>query len=71
MLRHFRLQLDLVPDFAGRYNDVVALNDRGVAARMTFFGTARDSGGRIENTTCFLFCFDDVGCISHSELFES
>ena len=71
VLRHFRLQLDLVPDFAGRYNDVVALNDRGVAARMTFFGTARDSGGRIENTTCFLFCFDDVGCISHSELFES
>ncbi len=71
VLRHFRLQLDLVPDFAGRYSDVVALNDRGVAARMTFFGTARDSGGRIENTTCFLFCFDDVGCISHSELFES
>ncbi len=71
VIRHLRLQLELVPDFAGRYDDVIALDDRGLAARMTFFGTARDSGGAMENSVCALFLFGDDGRVSYSELFES
>ena len=71
IVRHLRLQLDLVPDFAGRYDDVIALDDRALAARMTYFGTARDSGGALENSVCALFLFGDDGCVSYSELFES
>ena len=71
VIRHLRLQLETVPDFAGRYDDVLALDDRGLAARMTFCGTARDSGGAMANSVCALFLFGDDGRVSYSELFES
>jgi class 3 adenylate cyclase/tetratricopeptide (TPR) repeat protein len=70
-LRHYRLQLDLAPDFAGRYDEVFAANARALVARMTFFGTARDSGGRFENQLCALIRFGADGRMTHTEVFEA
>jgi class 3 adenylate cyclase/tetratricopeptide (TPR) repeat protein len=70
-LRHYRLQLDLAPDFAGRYDEVFAANARALVARMTFFGTARDSGGPFENQLCTLIRFGADGRMTHTEVFEA
>ncbi|MBI3781909.1 MAG: nuclear transport factor 2 family protein [Deltaproteobacteria bacterium] len=70
-LRHYRLQLDLAPDFAGRYDEVFAANARALVARMTFFGTARDSGGPFENQLCALIRFGADGSMTHTEVFEA
>jgi ketosteroid isomerase-like protein len=70
-LRHYRLQLDLAPDFAGRYDEVFAVNARALVARMTFLGTARDSGGPFENQLCTLIRFGADGRITHGEVFEA
>jgi hypothetical protein len=71
ILRHFHLQLDLAPDFAGRYDDVFAATVDTVVARMTFFGTGRDSGGPFANELCFLFRFGVDGRWTHTECFEA
>jgi hypothetical protein len=71
ILRHFRLQLDLAPDFASRYDDVVAANERAVVVPMTFFGTGGDSGGPFENIVCILFGFAADGRMVHYEVFEA
>jgi class 3 adenylate cyclase len=70
MVRHFRLQLDLAPDFSSRYDDVFALDADAIVATMTFFGTARDSGGWFENKLCLLFRFGASGRSAETEVFE-
>ena len=71
MLQHFRLQLDHAPDFAARYDDVLAANAHAVVARMIFFGTARDSGGPFETQLCALIRFGADGRMTHTEVFEA
>src|SRR5436190_23181585 len=71
MLLHFRLQLDLPPDFSARYDDVFAANSHALLARMTFFGTARDSGGPFENHLSVTFRFGVDGRVTHNEIFEA
>jgi len=70
-LRHYRLQLDLAPDFAARFDDVLAADAHAMVARMTFFGTARDSGGPFENAVCVTMAFGDDGRTSQSDVFEA
>lgn len=69
-LRHFSLQLELAPDFAGRYDDLLALAPQACVVQMTFFGTAHDSGGVFENPICILLTFDAEGLVSDAEVFE-
>jgi ketosteroid isomerase-like protein len=71
ILGHFRLQLDLAPDFAARYEDVFAVAADALVAHMTFFGTARDSGGPFENRLCALLTFGADGRITESNVFEA
>ena len=71
MLLHFRLQLDLAPDFAGRFEDVFAANADALVVCMTFFGTARASGGRFENHLIALFKFGVDGRVTHNDVFEA
>ena len=71
MLRDLRLQLDLAPDFAARYDDVVASAADALVARVTFFGTARDSAGRFENRLCVLFRFGADGRGTSTDVYEA
>ncbi len=64
MLRHYRLQLDLAPDFAARFDDVLAANPDVLVFRMTFFGTALASGGRFENHLITIFKFGVDGRVT-------
>jgi hypothetical protein len=65
------LQLDLAPDFASRYEEVLALEADALVARMTFFGTARESGGPFENKVCALVRFGVDGRVTLTEWFEA
>ncbi|MCX5739424.1 MAG: nuclear transport factor 2 family protein, partial [Proteobacteria bacterium] len=71
ILRHWRLQLDLAPNFAGRYDDVLALGLDAVVFQMTFFGTGRDSGGAFENRICVLLEFGADGRMTNTDVFEA
>ena len=71
VIDHYRRQLDLAPDFAARYDDVVAAGLDVLVARMAFHGTARDSGGPFENRVCVVMTFDAVGRIASSDVFEA
>jgi ketosteroid isomerase-like protein len=70
VLRHYRQQLELAPDFSARSDDVLALAPDAVLLRMTFYGTARDSGGPFENPLLQLWTFGADGRVLHTESFE-
>ncbi len=70
VLRHYRQQLELAPDFSARSDDVLALAPDAVLLRMTFYGTARDSGGAFENPLLQLWTFGADGRVLHTESFE-
>ncbi len=70
-LRHWRLQLELAPNVAGRYDDVLALGLDAVVVQMTFCGTGRDSGGAFENRICVVFRFGADGRVTDTEVFEA
>jgi hypothetical protein len=65
------LQLDLAPDFAGRYEDVLALDADAILFRATFFGTSLESGGAFENRFCVLFAYGADGRVEVAEVFEA
>jgi ketosteroid isomerase-like protein len=71
LVAHFRHHLELAPDFAPRIDDVLALDTRALVARVTFVGTARDSGGAFENRCCVLYRFGDDGRIAEIDCFEA
>jgi hypothetical protein len=71
LLRHYRHQLELAPDFAARFDDILALAPDTLLAAMSFFGTARESGGTFENRLLVLFTFGADGRLRDSETFEA
>src|SRR6185369_9702545 len=70
-LTHWRRQLDLAPDFAQRFEDVLACEPDALLVRLTAFGTARDSGGTFENRVCILFRFGADGRLTEVDAFEA
>jgi class 3 adenylate cyclase len=70
-LHHYRLQLDLAPDFAHRLEDVLALAPDALLVRETWYGTARDSGGAFENLVCNLYVFGADGLVAHVDCYEA
>jgi class 3 adenylate cyclase/tetratricopeptide (TPR) repeat protein len=68
---HWRLQRDLAPDFAHRFEDVLACEADALLVRLTAFGTARDSGGAFENRVCAFLKFGADGRVTGAELFEA
>src|SRR5262249_31706050 len=71
LLQHLRLHLDLAPDFAGRYQDLMALDADTLVVCIDFVGTARDSGGPFENHVCSLYKFGSDGRLAVIEVFEA
>jgi class 3 adenylate cyclase len=71
MNRHFREQLELAPDFAARFEDVLALGPDRLLARMSYYGTARDGGGAFENPVLCLMTFGADGLLGDTETFEA
>jgi class 3 adenylate cyclase len=69
--RKLRLQLELAPDFTGRFDDLIALDDDAAVASVTFFGTARDTGGPFEIRTCAVYRFGADGRMTEMEVFEA
>ena len=69
-IHHYRAQLELAPDLAGRVDDVLALGSHAVLLLWTFFGTARDSGGAFENRLLALCTFGPDGRNTSIECFE-
>jgi ketosteroid isomerase-like protein/tetratricopeptide (TPR) repeat protein len=70
-LQHFRLQLDLAPDFAHRLDDVVAVEPHTLVVRDTYYGTARESGGAFENLLCNVWAFGTDGALARADIFEA
>jgi class 3 adenylate cyclase/tetratricopeptide (TPR) repeat protein/ketosteroid isomerase-like protein len=71
LLRHFRLQRELAPDFACCVEDVLALEPSAFLLRNTYPGTDRASGGSFENRVCVLFVCGGDGLVRHIEAFEA
>ncbi|HEY2775371.1 MAG TPA: adenylate/guanylate cyclase domain-containing protein [Candidatus Binatia bacterium] len=70
-VKHWRLQRDLAPDVAQRFEDVLACTLDALLVRVTAFGTGRDSGGAFENRTCCVLTFAPDGRSIGGELFEA
>ena len=68
---HWRLQRDLAPDFAHRFEDVLACDAQAIVGRLSAFGTARESGGPFENRVCVLLRFGADGRVTRVDVFEA
>jgi ketosteroid isomerase-like protein len=71
LLRHYGQQLELAPDFSARIDDVLALGPDAVLVHISFYGTARQSGGAFENLVVVLFIFGADGRFLDAETFEA
>jgi hypothetical protein len=69
-LMHWRLQLDLAPDFAPRGDDILALEPDAFLARQAYCGTDRAGGGAFENMVLALTVFGADGLVTRAEVFE-
>ncbi len=71
LVDHFRHQLALAPDFAGRVDEILGLEPHALLIRITFVGTSRDSGGAFENRCCVLYRFGDDGRMVQVDCYEA